>query len=115
MQAAGTKSRCAQASFEKASAKKLPLNSGGNSGSASLEACVPNAPSCCTPVGSPDAPHRRDNLCPPGTDTAAADVAAGGSPVKTGAPWKRNTFLKPSAEKKKTRRPPARKAGTHPG
>src|SRR3989442_10497900 len=77
MQTACTKTRYAKASFEKASAKKLPLNSGGNTGSASLEACVPNAPSCCTPVGSPDAPHRRDNLCLRDTDTAAANVAAG--------------------------------------
>src|SRR5437867_5624635 len=78
MQTACTKSRYAKASFEKASAKKLPLNSGGNTGSASLEACVPNAPSCCTPVGSADAPHRRGNLWLRDTVTGAGKFAGGG-------------------------------------
>src|SRR2546429_9160085 len=101
MQTACRKSRYAKASFEKASAKKLPLNSGGNTGSASLEACVPNAPSCCTPVGSPDAPHRRGNLCLWGKDTAAAEVAAGGPQEKRWVRGKRESFLKRSGGKKK--------------
>src|SRR5438552_3162263 len=44
------------------------LSAAKNTGSAGSAACVPIAPVCCTPVGSPDVPHRRDSLFPRDTD-----------------------------------------------
>src|SRR5437667_4578117 len=51
------------------------LSAAKNTGSAGSAACVPSATAYCTPAGSPDVPHRPDNLCPRDTDTAEANAA----------------------------------------
>src|SRR6266852_3116873 len=58
---------------------KADLSAAKNIGSAGSAACVPIAPACCTPVGSPDVPHRRDSLLPSDKDMAAEN-GAGAAP-----------------------------------
>src|SRR5260370_41970163 len=55
--------------------KRASLSAAKNTDSAGSAAGVPSATACCTPTGSPDVPHRPDNLGPRGTDTAAANAA----------------------------------------
>src|SRR5882762_9186229 len=57
------------------SSEKADLSGAKNIGSVGSAACVPIAPVCCTPVGSPDVPHRRDSLSPRDTDMAAENDA----------------------------------------
>src|SRR3989442_9480047 len=83
------------------------LSSGKSIGNAGLAACAPNAPACCTPVGSPSVPHRRDNPDPParGTDTAGGE-AVGAGPREKGAPrGKPESFSNPPRRRKKTQTP----------
>src|SRR5216684_6891961 len=56
---------------------KADLSAAKNIGSAGSVACVPIAPVCCTPVGSPDVPHHQDSLSPRDTDMAAGSAAGG--------------------------------------
>src|SRR5260370_13896526 len=50
---------------------KADLSGKKNIDSADSAACAPISPSCCTPIGSPNVPGRRDSPFPRDTDMAA--------------------------------------------
>src|SRR5229473_6764589 len=68
-------SRIRNSECGKVSALVHRLSAVKHNGSAGSAACVPIAPVCCTPVGSPDVPYRRDILSPRDTDMAAGSAA----------------------------------------
>src|SRR6267154_3749808 len=87
---------------------KADLSGAKNIGSAGSAACVPIALACCTPIGSPNVPGRRDSPFPRDTDMAAEN-GAGAARRQRRAP-RRNRDPFRSHRRKRNNREPIRLA-----
>src|SRR5258708_39275284 len=83
---------------------KADLSGAKNIGSADSGACAPISPSCCTPIGSPNVPGRRDSPFPRDTDMAAEN-GAGAARRERRAPRRNPEPFRSHRRKKNNREP----------